>query len=145
MHSCGLNPICYVTDFLAPFWFWIQVGFWIVVALIVLWVLAKLREVGGWPAVVAALVAAAGGAGYVFGRKSVTVQHPARTKSTTLTPEQLMALQRALAQRNLYPGEIDGKFGQQSQAGMKAFQRSRNEPQTGLPTYDQLHDLGIAI
>lgn len=143
--NCGLIDIpCQVGHFLAPFWFWIQVGFWIVVALLALWALNAIKNVGGWPAVGAALVAAAGGAGFVLGRNSVVVKHPSGGK-VTLTRDQLMALQRALAQRNLYPGAIDGKFGAQSQLGMKAFQRQRREPQTGLPTYDQLHDLGVTI
>ncbi len=145
MHSCGgFDFGCQIGQFLAPFWFWIQVGFWIVVALLALWGLNALKNVAGWPGVVAAITAAAAGAGYVFGRKSVTVAHPSG-KPRVLTTEQIMALQRALAARQLYPGAIDGKFGAQSTAGLKAFQRGRGEAQTGVPTIQQLRDLGINI
>jgi len=54
---CGINPICYVQEALSPFWAFIVWGFWIVVALIALGVLAKLKEIGGWPAVWAAVTA----------------------------------------------------------------------------------------
>ncbi len=67
--SCGFNPACYVWMAIEPFWIWIQVGFWIVVALAALWALAKLKEIGGWPAVVGAIGAAAYAIGWSRGRK----------------------------------------------------------------------------
>jgi hypothetical protein len=62
--ACGFNPACYVWTAIEPFWIWITWGFWIAVALTVLWALAKLKEVGGWPAVTAAVGAAAYAIGY---------------------------------------------------------------------------------
>lgn len=142
--SCGFNLGCHIHALVAPFWFWLQIGFWVVVALVALWALAKLKAIGGWPAVVAGVGALAGGAGYAFGRSRVKVARRGG-KPQQLTREQLKAVQRALAAKNLYPGEIDGKFGEKSQAGMKAFQRQRDEPMTGFPTYNQLLALGVNI
>lgn len=67
--SCGFNPACYAWGAIEPFWMWIQIGFWVVVALAALWALAKLKEIGGWPAVAAAVGAGAYGFGWLRGRR----------------------------------------------------------------------------
>jgi hypothetical protein len=68
--SCRLIDLpCHLWTWIEPFWFWIQFGFWIVVALAVLWALAKLKEIGGWPAVTGALAALTYFIGHWRGRK----------------------------------------------------------------------------
>lgn len=68
--SCRLIDLpCHLWTWIEPFWFWIQFGFWIVVALAVLWALAKLKEIGGWPAVTGALAALTYFVGHWRGRK----------------------------------------------------------------------------
>lgn len=54
--SCGFNPVCYVTEFFAPFWFWIQVGFWIAVALAALAGIAWVNRNFGWKAALGTFV-----------------------------------------------------------------------------------------
>jgi hypothetical protein len=67
--SCSLLDLpCHAWSVIGPFWGWIQVAFWIVVALAALWALAKIKEIGGWPAVAAAIGAAAYAVGWSRGR-----------------------------------------------------------------------------
>lgn len=146
--SCSLLDVpCHVGTFLAPFWFWIQVGLWVAGAIVVLIVLGYVNRAFGWRGVATAVAGLAGFGvyvlGYMQGRRSVKVATISGVR--TLTKEQEIALQKALAARHLYPGPIDGNFGVQSVNGLKAFQRQRGEKVTGKPTYEQLRDLGIDI
>lgn len=62
--TCGPFQIgCQIGQFLDPYWFWIQAGFWIVLALACLWALSLLKNVAGWQGVAGALTVA----GYLFG------------------------------------------------------------------------------
>lgn len=75
--KCGLIDIgCHLHAFIAPFWFWIYWGFWVVVALVALSVLYRIKVVFGWQGVLAALVTAGGVIialfSYRAGRDSVT-------------------------------------------------------------------------
>lgn len=54
---------CQISQFLDPYWFWIQAGFWIILALATLWALSLLKNVAGWQGVAGALAVA----GYLFG------------------------------------------------------------------------------
>lgn len=68
--TCRLIDVpCHIWSVIEPFWFWLQVGFWAVVALLALWGLAKLKEIGGWPAVAAAIGAGAYGLGWLRGKR----------------------------------------------------------------------------
>jgi hypothetical protein len=68
--SCRrLDVPCQIWNAIEPFWFWIQAGFWGIVILLALWGLAKVKEIGGWPAVAAALGAGAYGFGWFRGRR----------------------------------------------------------------------------
>lgn len=68
--SCRLLDVpCQVWSAVEPFWFWIQVGFWGIAILLALWGLAKVKEIGGWPAVAATLGAGAYGFGWLRGRR----------------------------------------------------------------------------
>ncbi len=56
----------------------------------------------------------------------------------------LTSLQVRLRELNLYGGPIDGIFGNMTRAAIQAYERSRSEPQTGLPTLRLLDALGKA-
>lgn len=64
--------------------------------------------------------------------------------SVTLTPEMKMALQRALVPYG-YDDVIDGRFGEHSQIAMRIYQAQKRPDvtPTGLPTEEDLFDLGI--
>jgi hypothetical protein len=77
--KCGLVDIgCHLHAFIDPFWFWIQLGFWVVVALVALGILYRIKQVFGWQGVLAALVAAGGVIIAIFsfkaGRDSITTE-----------------------------------------------------------------------
>lgn len=146
--TCGFNPVCYVITAFAPFWFWIQIGFWIVVALAALWALSKLKEIGGWPAVGAALIASAAAGGYIVRARQDRVQGQGQRGGYMLTEENVASLQRALAapgRRFLKLTDVDGKWGPKTKAAVMALQASLTPPekQTGTLTPRVLNALGL--
>lgn len=69
---CGLDIGCYISNALAPFWFWIHLGFWVVVALAVLAILYRVKLVFGWYGVAAVLTLGVLGGVFKLGRDSVS-------------------------------------------------------------------------
>lgn len=77
---------------------------------------------------------------------------------TTLSPEtvpalsklgsrgsEVTAIQKALKERGLYKGSVDGIFGSQTQAAVKAFQRQQGLTVDGIAGPATLRRLGISI
>lgn len=60
---------------------------------------------------------------------------------TKLSFEETQELQKHLAKRRLYDGDIDGKIGSGSIAGIKTFQKSKGLAQTGYPSKEVLNAL----
>lgn len=85
---CGVLDFgCELHKVLDPIWFWLSLGFWVVVALVVLGILYRVKQVFGWQGVVAALAAAGGVIIAIFsfkaGRDSVsprTIEKPKKPK-----------------------------------------------------------------
>lgn len=148
MNLCGFDPACYVTSALTPVWGWIQLGFWIGLAVLglvlLLFVLDKVSRIFGRPGVWVTLASLALGAAFVLGRLSVPRAAPtAISKPRNLTKAEIARLQQALAARALYVGAIDGIFGAQSEKALIAFQKRRGDPPTGRPSQAQLEALGV--
>ena len=60
-----------------------------------------------------------------------------------LTKDEIKALQRVLAARGLYAGDIDGLFGDLSRAAVRMVQEDLGHEITGLPTLTLLIELGV--
>ncbi len=88
--TCGLNPVCYVTEALGPFWFYIQVGFWIVVGLVALWALAKVHQIAGWRGVAAVLTLGAAGLVFKAGRDSVKREEDFDPPARSVKPKPIL-------------------------------------------------------
>ncbi len=57
----------------------------------------------------------------------------AKGKATLIYRETLLRLQRALKERGLYRGRIDGRFGKGTSKALEAYQKRAGIPVTGLP------------
>lgn len=68
--TCGFDVGCYAAEAIAPFLFWIKLGFWVVVALIALYVLYRVKLVFGWYGVGALLTLGILGGVFKLGRDS---------------------------------------------------------------------------
>jgi hypothetical protein len=60
-----------------------------------------------------------------------------------VTTDEIKALQRVLATRGLYAGEIDGLYGALSRAAVRMVQEDLGHEVTGLPTLTLLIELGV--
>ena len=60
-----------------------------------------------------------------------------------LTTDEIKALQRVLAARGLYAGEIDGLYGAKSREAVRMIQEDLGHEVTGLPTLTLLIKLGV--
>lgn len=74
--SCGFDIGCYVSEAIAPWLFWIKLGFWVVVALVALYVLYRVKLVFGWYGVGALLTLGILGGVFKLGRDSAEVSNP---------------------------------------------------------------------
>lgn len=144
--TCGtFDFACHIGAFLSPWLFWIKIAGIAFAVILALWAFAKLKEIGGWPAVLGALVAAAAAGGYIVRARQDRVAGKGRGGGYYLTDEDRKAVQRALAARHLYPGEIDGQLGTKTRAGIRTLQRNMNPPEdeTGTLTPRVLKALGL--
>ena len=60
-----------------------------------------------------------------------------------VTKDEIRALQRALAGRGFYAGEIDGLYGEKSREAMRRAQEDLGHEITGMPTVALLIELGV--
>ncbi len=60
-----------------------------------------------------------------------------------VTKDEIKALQRALAGRGLYAGEIDGLYGEKCRAAVRRVQEELGHEITGIPTVALLIELGV--
>ena len=60
-----------------------------------------------------------------------------------VTKDEIRALQRALASRGLYAGEIDGLYGEKSREAMRRAQEDLGHEIPGMPTVALLIELGV--
>lgn len=56
---------------------------------------------------------------------------------------QIMRVQMALTQQNLYHGKVSGTLDTATKKSLKQFQKSKGLPQTGLMTTETLNGLGV--
>jgi hypothetical protein len=69
----------------------------------------------------------------------IPIQHEGNTHY--VYEEALRRAQAVLAQRGLYTGEIDGKFGKGTRGALEAFQKENKLPESGLPDQQTLFTL----
>lgn len=92
---CGFIDIqCHVNAFLAPIWFWLQLGFWIFVGVVILVALAWVYRNFGWWGIAVALTVGASAAvfkkGYDFGKlhgKPVIAPDKPKRKPAPINPK----------------------------------------------------------
>lgn len=140
---CRLLDIgCHVQRAIAPWWplIWIAGGTLVLAAIAI--VLYRAYRLGGWPAVCGVLVGLAGIGGYLL-RAWQGRQKP--SGPYIWTREDKKRFQRALAERGLYSGVIDGIFGERTQAGVITIQKRMGKTPTGIPDAQIAAALGVKI
>ncbi len=106
--NCGFfNVPCHIWTAIEPFWFYVQIAFWGVLILLALWGLAKLKEIGGWPAVAAALASGAYGFGWLRGRRGKPliprVDTPTDIDGPDAAPSPTLSRRKPRERRKLFP------------------------------------------
>lgn len=122
MNACQTFDIgCHIHAAVAPFLWIAGAALGLIVLVTILIVLAKAKEVGGWPAVAVVLGGLIGLAGYILGRRHSSPQKPVTVVETL---ERKKAIQLALQARGLYSGPIDGIYGKQTHEAINRVERS---------------------
>jgi peptidoglycan hydrolase-like protein with peptidoglycan-binding domain len=78
------------------------------------------------------------------GSGTTTGSKKSPTMNGQANSDQVKSLQKALQDKGMDPGPVDGMMGPKTQAALRAYQKDQNLPQTGRTDAQTLEKLGVS-